>query len=70
VAPELLGEVIAQLKASPPALMIDSSFGVGPGGERYGTLPPPVAEAFGSFIREHYEFAETVEFADIYRLRQ
>lgn len=69
VAPELLDEVLAELEASPPALIVDSSFAIGPGGDRYGTVPRLVEEAFGSFISRHYEFVETVEFADIYRLR-
>jgi hypothetical protein len=69
VAPELLDEVLAELEASPPAVIVDSSFEIGPGGDRYGTLPRSMKEAFGSFISSHYEFVETVEFADIYRLR-
>ncbi len=69
VAPELLDEVIGQLEASPPALIVDSSFEVGPGGDRYGLVPPRISDAFAAFIERHYDFIETVEFADIYRLR-
>jgi 4-amino-4-deoxy-L-arabinose transferase-like glycosyltransferase len=69
VVPELLDEVLAELEADPPALIVDSTFEVGPGGDRYSRLPSSVKEAFASFISAHYEFVETVEFADIYRLR-
>jgi hypothetical protein len=69
VVPELLDEVLAELEADPPALIVDSTFEVGPGGDRYSRLPRSVKEAFGSFINRHYEFVETIEFADIYRLR-
>jgi 4-amino-4-deoxy-L-arabinose transferase-like glycosyltransferase len=69
VAPELLDGVLADLEAAPPALIVDSSFEVAPDGGRYSRLTRPVEEAFGSFISTHYEFVETVEFADIYRLR-
>jgi 4-amino-4-deoxy-L-arabinose transferase-like glycosyltransferase len=69
VAPELLDEVLADLEASPPALIVDTTFEIDSGGERHDMLPRPVEEAFSSFIRSRYEFVETVEFADIYRLR-
>jgi hypothetical protein len=69
VAPELLDGVLADLEAAPPALIVDSSFEIGPAGDRYSRLPRSVKEAFGLFISTHYEFVETVEFADIYRLR-
>jgi 4-amino-4-deoxy-L-arabinose transferase-like glycosyltransferase len=68
-APELLDEALRQLEASPPALIIDSSFELGPGGERYGLVSPRLHDAFAAFIARHYDFVETVEFADIYRLR-
>ncbi len=69
VAPELLAEVLTDLEASPPALIVDSSFAMGAGGDRYGLVPRSMREAFDSFVSRHYEFVETVEFADIYRLR-
>jgi hypothetical protein len=69
VVPELLDEVLADLEVAPPALVVDSTFEVGPAGDRYSRLPGSVKEAFDSFISGRYEFVETVEFADIYRLR-
>lgn len=68
VAPELLDEALAQLEASPPALIIDSSFEVGPEGDRVSIIGQEPREAFESLLARRYEFVETVEFADIYRL--
>lgn len=69
-SPELLDEALAQLEASPPRVIIDTSFLVGPSGDRMSLLDPELKEAFASLLRERYELVESVEFADIYRLSE
>ncbi len=69
-SPQLWEELAEQLEASPPALIIDTSFIVGPSGDRVSILDPEPKAAFESLLARRYDFVETEEFADIYRLRE
>ncbi len=72
-APNLGDEVISHLEASPPALIVDTSVGVGPRGDRVPLVSEELKAPFESLIERRYRLVETVRFADkladIYRRR-